>query len=140
MCSCCSSKQTAAGITQGWILRCDSASLTILRAALLSFPQLLLKHLSVIHRICWPSSRCNHSLCSLSFATSTPPCWSLLSLSLSHIFGHPCGEIVAWQGLAALLNSLSSSVFLSSGPAVSEPASLFLLHPICLHVWGAILC
>lgn len=83
MCLCCSSKQTASGITEGWHLRCDSASLTILRTSLLSFLQLFLKHLSVIHRICWPSSRCNHSLCSLSFATSTPPCWSLLSLSLS---------------------------------------------------------
>ncbi len=63
-----------------------------------------------------------------------------LSLSLSIISCSPYGEIVAWQGLAALLNSISSSFFLSSGPAVSEPASLFLLHPICLHVWAAILC
>ncbi len=81
------------------------------------------------------------SLSFLSFFCHLTPLYLPAGLCfLPLISGNPCGEIVAWQGLAALLNSVSSSFFLSSGPAVSKPASPFLLHPICLHVWAAILC
>lgn len=78
---------------------------------------------------CWPFYPCNHSF--FSHLTRS----YLLCLSL--ISGNPCGEIVAWQSLVALLNSVSSSFFLLRVPAVSEPASRFLPHPICLHDWAA---
>lgn len=65
---------------------------------LLSFLLPYRKPLSSFLGSCWLFHLCNDSL---SFATShlhTSLLLSALSLSLSHIFGNSCGEIVAWQG------------------------------------------
>lgn len=60
------------------------------------FPLTYLKPLSTSLRFSWPFSPSNHSLCSLSFATShlsIPPCWSLLSPSLfSHLWQSQWGD------------------------------------------------
>lgn len=73
-----------------------------------------------------------------SFATShLHASLMVFALSLSSISGNRCGEIVAWQGLAALLNSTSSSFFLSSGPAVSRAASLFPIAPYLSSCLGS---
>ena len=73
---------------------------------------------------------------SLSFCHlhSSPPVPALPLLLSSRAV--PVGRSQPGRAWLFLLNSVSSSFFLSSGPAVSEPASLFLLHPICLHVLG----
>lgn len=74
---------------------------------------------------------------SLSFCHhlhSSPPVPALPLLLSSRAV--PVGRSQPGRAWLFLLNGVSSSFFLSSGPAVSEPASLFLLHPICLHVLG----
>lgn len=65
---------------------------------------------------------------------SSPPVPALPLLLSSRAV--PVGRSQPGRAWLFLLNGVSSSFFLSSGPAVSEPASLFLLHPICLHVLG----